>query len=75
MYLDEAFESHMRTMMGAKAYDSLPLNSRKRLLSQDWEYGMKRLFTGGDKEWTVDLPGPERRFHRRAVVKTETLKP
>lgn len=57
MYLDLAFERHIRTLVGEEQYSAIPEKRRKRML-QEFEISVKRCFDGqGQKDYSVDLHG------------------
>jgi len=58
VYLDEAFESHLRTSMGTRDYDKIRPEIKAKFLNEDWEHGIKRNYKGSStREWPVYIPG------------------
>ncbi|KAL8792665.1 MAG: hypothetical protein Q9195_004725 [Heterodermia aff. obscurata] len=57
VYLDLAFERHIRTLVGEEQYSAIHEKRRKRML-QEFEMSVKRCFDGqGQKDYSVDLHG------------------
>jgi hypothetical protein len=62
IFIDQAFESFARTRISR--WDGLPLRDKSKVLSNEWEFGIKRTFDGFESEdsdeeersWTVQLP-------------------
>ena len=59
MFLDLAFEEHIRTLVGRKEYDKIKAKDKKKML-RDFEFGIKRAFNKDDVvNHSVDLRGVE----------------
>ncbi|KAH6674763.1 hypothetical protein B0J14DRAFT_652947 [Halenospora varia] len=59
IFLDDAFEKQIRTLISSKEFDKIGVLSRRRMLN-DWENGLKRSFrmnAAGDNTWHVNIPG------------------
>jgi hypothetical protein len=59
IFLDVAFEKHIRTMISAEDYEKLSDRSKIKMM-HEWEYGAKRGFRVDAAEhgkWYVDIPG------------------
>jgi hypothetical protein len=59
IFLDGAFEKHIRTMISAEDYEKLGTRSKRKMMN-DWEYGIKRGFridAAEHRKWFVDIPG------------------
>ena len=59
VFLDQAFEQKVKSMIGDEAFKSLSTRNRKKMMS-DWEFGIKRTFKHGHsyvKNWIIDVPG------------------
>jgi len=60
VYLDDAFDSTMRTMVGSSVYDNLDNEVKAKVFENEWESGPKRNYNGPHKEpreFLVDIPG------------------
>ena len=57
MYLDEAFEAVIRTRVGKVEYDKLSASAKAKAFDNDWEYGIKKVYTGSNQTWPVDIVG------------------
>ena len=55
IFVDEAFENMLRLAFGDK-WKRLSVSSRKTLLNNEWEFGIKRLFDDSNREWNVTVP-------------------
>jgi hypothetical protein len=56
IFVDERFQAMIQDRLSSK-WDKLTPTSIKRLMNNDWEYGIKRSFDGdATKIWTVQLP-------------------
>ncbi|PVH75767.1 actin-like ATPase domain-containing protein [Cadophora sp. DSE1049] len=53
VYLDERFESTIRTIVGEKVYDQLDVDVKAKLFENDWEFAAKRKYGGPTKTPTV----------------------
>ena len=59
MFLDLAFEQHIRTLVGRKEYDKIKAKDKKKML-RDFEFGIKRAFSKDDVvNYSVDLKSVE----------------
>ena len=58
VFVDAAFEKHIKMLVGEQTYNSI--NERRRLrMLREFENAVKRCFSGDNKEYSVDLPGVE----------------
>ncbi|KAF2671144.1 hypothetical protein BT63DRAFT_423384 [Microthyrium microscopicum] len=58
IFVDEAFERLIRTRLGTK-WDKISASGKQRMMEQDWENGIKRLFSSlpsSKTTYTVELP-------------------
>jgi hypothetical protein len=58
VFLDAAFEKHIKLVVGEQQYNRISERKRKKML-QSFETAVKRCFIGDNKEFSVDLPGVE----------------
>ena len=58
VFLDAAFEKHIKIKVGERTYMKIKEVKRKRML-RDFEQGVKKGYDGGKKEYTVELVGVE----------------
>jgi hypothetical protein len=60
VYLDDGFDSTMRTIVGSSVYDKLDSEVKAKVFENEWENGPKRNYNGPHKEpreFLVDIPG------------------
>lgn len=58
LYLDENFQSQIRTLVGHKEYEKLDSEVKAKMFENDWEFAAKRKYTGSlDVDFSVDIPG------------------
>jgi len=58
VYLDENFQSQIRTIVGEKDYDRLDSEIKAKVFENDWEFAAKRKYTGSQNvSFQVDIPG------------------
>jgi hypothetical protein len=74
VFLDAAFENHIKTIVGEAQYNSIRQKSRKLML-REFEEGVKRSFTGNNRNFSVDLRGVEDNPAAGVIDDTITLKP
>ena len=55
IFIDEAFEAQLKTALGSK-WERISVASRRALINNEWEHGIKRQFDDADQEWTVTIP-------------------
>ena len=55
IFVDEAFENMLRCALGDR-WKRLSISSKKTLLNNEWEFGIKRLFDDSNREWNVTVP-------------------
>lgn len=55
IFVDEAFENMLRASLGER-WRRLSDASKKTLMNNEWEFGIKRLFDDSDNEWSVQVP-------------------
>jgi len=55
IFVDEGFEKMLSTSLGDK-WKRLSATSKKMIVNNDWEHGIKRLFDDSDREWNVTVP-------------------
>lgn len=55
IFVDEAFETMLRCTLGDK-WKRMSTSSRKTLINNEWEFGIKRLYDDSNKEWNVTVP-------------------
>jgi hypothetical protein len=85
IFVDENFEAVMRSALG-KRWGKLKPEQIKKVMNDEWEYGIKRAFNNQDKDWEVRLPTeatgstlsnnikPSRFFRRSKEIDLETGK-
>jgi hypothetical protein len=56
VFLDQAFEKYIQTVVGEQQYAGLRDRAKKKML-KEFENIVKRSYTGEDKEYSVDLAG------------------
>lgn len=59
IFIDNAFEKQIRTMISGEEYEKLGHRARRKLM-EDWEHGLKRVFRSNwadDQIYHVDIPG------------------
>lgn len=64
IFIDEAFEKMLRSTLGDK-WKRLSATSKKTMMNNEWEHGIKRLFDDSTREWNVAVPTeafPNNRF-------------
>ncbi|KAF2870470.1 hypothetical protein BDV95DRAFT_607638 [Massariosphaeria phaeospora] len=74
VYLDQAFERYIKTIVGEDAYNSLRDRDKKKMLLE-FELSVKRCYSGDDKPYSVDLRGVEDNPKEGIDDDTITLKP
>lgn len=55
IFIDAAFEDMLKTLLAEK-WTTMSDRGKKTMLNNEWEFGIKRLFDGSDKEWSVQIP-------------------
>jgi hypothetical protein len=55
IFVDAEFERMLRTILGEK-WKRISPAARKKLLTNDWEFGIKRTYDDSDNKWTVTVP-------------------
>ena len=58
VFLDSAFEKHIKVKVGERQYMKIKELKRKRML-RDFEQAVKKAYDGSNKEYTVELVGVE----------------
>jgi len=59
IFLDDAFEKQIRTLISADDYEDLGSRAKRKFM-HEWEIGIKRTFKMDepeDEKWHVDIPG------------------
>ncbi|KAG9557021.1 hypothetical protein KCU71_g11127, partial [Aureobasidium melanogenum] len=56
VYLDIEFEKHIIALVGKSQYENLRKRDKVKMM-QDFEYNIKRCFSGNSGNYTVDMPG------------------
>jgi len=59
VYLDEGFDSQIRTLVGSSFYNGLDEEVKAKVFDNDWEFNAKRKYNGpGNRpdEFSVDIP-------------------
>ncbi|KAJ4352430.1 uncharacterized protein N0V89_007778 [Didymosphaeria variabile] len=74
VHLDVAFKKYIQMIVGEKQYNSLKRRAKSRML-REYENGLKRAFSGTDKEYTVELPGVDDNEKEGIDNEMITLKP
>ncbi|RYP78704.1 hypothetical protein DL771_000371 [Monosporascus sp. 5C6A] len=54
-FVDQEFESLLKSQVGARIWRSIPLHLSKKVMNDDWEHNIKKT-SDIDKTWTIDLP-------------------
>ena len=55
IFVDEQFQNVMQTRLG-KRWEKLKPEQVKKVMNDEWEYGIKRLFQNDSRDWEVKLP-------------------
>lgn len=55
IFVDEEFVNMVAAVLGTK-WKKVSETSRKMMIHNEWENGIKRLFDDSDKDWTVTVP-------------------
>ncbi|KAJ4993517.1 Hsp70 family chaperone [Stagonosporopsis vannaccii] len=55
VYLDQAFEKYIKTIVGEDQWQDLRPKSKQKMMSE-FETSVKRCYTGDEQEYSVDLP-------------------
>ncbi|KAK5107132.1 hypothetical protein LTR62_001690 [Meristemomyces frigidus] len=55
IFVDEAFTSLVKNALGGK-WERMAIKSQKTMLHNEWENGIKKLYSDGNREWTVTVP-------------------
>lgn len=74
MYLDQAFERYIKTIVGKDEWEKLRDKSKKSMM-KDFELSIKRCYAGDDQEYSVDLQGVDDNPEEGIDDDTITLKP
>jgi hypothetical protein len=74
VFLDQAFEKYIRTIVGEPQWQSLKAKSKLRML-KDWESAIKRCYSGDNTSYTVELTGVEDNASVHIEEDVITLKP
>lgn len=73
VFLDMAFEKHIKTVVGDEQYAKLKDRAKKKMI-KEFEIGVKCSYTGEEKEYSVDLSGVEDNPEYHINDETITLK-
>lgn len=73
MFLDQAFEKHIRTVVGEHQYAGLKEKSKQKMM-KEFETAVKRSYAGDSKDYSVDLPGVDDDLAEGIDDDTVTLK-
>ncbi|RDI80134.1 hypothetical protein Vi05172_g9924 [Venturia inaequalis] len=73
VFLDMAFEKHIKTVVGDEQYAKLKDRAKKKMI-KEFETGVKCSYTGEEKEYFVDLSGVEDNPEYHINDETITLK-
>lgn len=74
MYLDQAFERYIRTIVGEEQWGEIKDKAKKKMMSE-FELSIKRCYAGDDQQYSVDLQGVEDNPQEGIDDETITLKP
>ncbi|KAF2643572.1 actin-like ATPase domain-containing protein [Massarina eburnea CBS 473.64] len=74
VYLDQAFERYIKTIVGEEEYKAIKERDKKKML-QEFELSVKRTYSGDDKPYSVDLRGVQDNLDDGIDDDTITLKP
>ncbi|KAF1830154.1 actin-like ATPase domain-containing protein [Decorospora gaudefroyi] len=74
VYLDQAFERYIKTIVGESEWNSIKDKSKKKMM-REFELAIKRCYAGDDQEYSVDLQGVEDNPEEGIDDDTITLKP
>lgn len=58
VYLDQAFERYIRTLVGDEQWARIRDKYKKKMMNK-FEMGIKRAFAGDNQKYSVDLEGVE----------------
>ncbi|KAF2200940.1 actin-like ATPase domain-containing protein [Delitschia confertaspora ATCC 74209] len=72
--VDSAFEKYIKTLVGEDDYNSIKQKPKVRMM-REFEMGVKRCYTGDNKEFSVDLPGVDDNPKEGIMDDTIRLKP
>ena len=74
VFLDAAFEKQIKVLVGEQQYASI--NEKAKVnMRRDFEMGVKRMFSGDDRDYSVDLMGVENNEQENIYDDTIQLKP
>ncbi|KAF1995329.1 actin-like ATPase domain-containing protein, partial [Amniculicola lignicola CBS 123094] len=74
VYLDQAFERYIKTIVGEDEWNSIRDKPKKKMM-REFESSIKRCYSGDDQEYSVDLQGVEDNPREGIDDDTITLKP
>lgn len=74
VYLDQAFERYIKTLVGEGPWQYIRDKAKKKMM-QEFELSIKRCYAGTNTEFSVDLPGVEDNEDEGIDDDTITLKP
>lgn len=74
VYLDQAFERYIKTIVGEDEWSSIRDKSKKKMM-REFELSIKRCYAGDNQEYSVDLQGVEDNPQEGIDDDTITLKP
>ncbi|KAI1268069.1 hypothetical protein F5Y18DRAFT_442467 [Xylariaceae sp. FL1019] len=72
-FLDEAFENFMKVRVGAQIWAVMDREAMKKMMSSEWEHGIKSEFNGKKLNYTIDVPKKGKRTQEK-VTSTEIRK-
>jgi hypothetical protein len=56
VFVDEAFLTILANKFGKEAWDKMESKTRRHLIHDEWEHGIKPAFDGGERTWTFKVP-------------------
>lgn len=56
IFVDEGFKSYLRAHLSDRMLERLSSEDIQKLMTKEWEHGIKRLFDGSPRSWKVQLP-------------------
>jgi hypothetical protein len=74
VYLDQAFEKHIRNIVGEKQWGGLKVKSKQKMM-HEFEMSIKRSYAGDEQQFSVDLQGVEDSPDEGIEDETITLRP
>ncbi|KAI0163950.1 hypothetical protein GGR57DRAFT_498034 [Xylariaceae sp. FL1272] len=72
-FLDEEFENFMKVRLGAQVWAVMDQEAIKKMMSSEWEHGIKAEFNGKKPVYTIDVPKRGTRSQEK-ITSTEIRK-